>query len=84
MPLTKGTDLKSCISENYKEMIRAGHPKNQAQAAALNHCHGIYGGAPKKKDKKNELIFLRADLELEEENIATIKDELTKEKNKLM
>jgi hypothetical protein len=70
MPLPKGSSRESCISQSYKEMIRAGHPKKQATAAALNHCNKIWGGISKKKDsKKEELIFLEADIEMEMEEI---------------
>jgi len=81
MPLGKGKNRADCISTNYKEMIKSGHPKAQATAAALNHCNQIYGGIPKKKDKSKEsLIFLKAELELEEEGIKVIEEELAKEK----
>jgi hypothetical protein len=45
MPLKKGSS-KKVISENIKEMIEAGHPKNQAVAASLNNA-----GKSKKKKK---------------------------------
>jgi len=35
MPLKKGSS-KATISSNVREMVRAGHPQNQAVAAALN------------------------------------------------
>lgn len=35
MPLTKGKS-KSVISKNIREMVKAGHPQNQAVAAALS------------------------------------------------
>jgi len=35
MPLQKGKS-KKVISNNIREMIRSGHPKNQAVAAAMN------------------------------------------------
>lgn len=35
MPLAKGKS-KAIISENISEMVRAGHPQDQAIAAALN------------------------------------------------
>lgn len=52
-------------------MIRSGHKKNQAQAAALNFCNSKWGGIPKKKDskKEEELIFIKADIEMELEDI---------------
>jgi hypothetical protein len=45
MPLKKGKS-KKVISENIKEMIISGHPKNQAIAAALANA--------KKTKKKNK------------------------------
>lgn len=35
MPLKKGSG-RATVSSNIREMIRAGHPKRQAVAAALN------------------------------------------------
>lgn len=35
MPLKKGSSQK-VISSNIREMIKAGHPKDQAVAAAMN------------------------------------------------
>jgi hypothetical protein len=35
MPLKKGKSQK-VVSENIREMIKAGHPRKQAIAAALN------------------------------------------------
>lgn len=71
MPLQKGSSRENCISKNYKEMIASGHPKEQAQAAALNFCNKKWGGISKKKDSKKELnlIFLKADIDLELEDI---------------
>ena len=78
MPLVRGSSLKSCISTNYKELIRSGRKKKVAQAAALNHCNKIWGGAP--KSKKNELLelelsilFDECDLELMQEEIEKLK-----------
>jgi hypothetical protein len=81
MPMKKMGSREACISYNYKEMVRSGHPSNQAQAAALNFCNSQWGGIPKKKNKAHEmLIFLKADLELEQEGIKSIEEELAKTK----
>jgi len=37
MPLKSGSD-RSTISSNISEMIRSGHPRNQAIAAALRNA----------------------------------------------
>jgi len=47
MPLKKGSSRK-IMSENIREMMRAGHPQKQAVAAAYREA----GEAPKKKPKK--------------------------------
>lgn len=39
MPLKKGKS-KKVVSENIKEMIEAGHPQDQAVAAALRQAKG--------------------------------------------
>ena len=47
MPLKHGTSQKT-ISTNIREMIKAGHPKAQAVAAALSTAHPK-GGKGKKR-----------------------------------
>lgn len=47
MPLLKGKS-KEVISENIAEMIRAGHPRNQAIAAAMRSA----GKSRSKRRKK--------------------------------
>jgi len=47
MPLHKGKS-KRVMSENIREMMRAGHPQKQAVAAAYREA----GEARKKKPKK--------------------------------
>ena len=51
MPLHKGKSQK-VISENIREMEEAGHPHNQAIAAALNTARKSGAMIPKKKRKK--------------------------------
>lgn len=46
MPLKKGSSQET-ISENIREMIRSGHPRNQAIAAAMRSAG--------KKKKKNRM-----------------------------
>lgn len=47
MPLHKGKS-KKIISENISEMVQAGHPKQQAVAAALNQARKSGARIPKK------------------------------------
>lgn len=54
MPLKKGSS-QDTISENIREMIRSGHPRNQAIAAAMRSA-----GKPRKKKKKGN-PFPKAD-----------------------
>jgi hypothetical protein len=51
MPLLKGKS-KSVISQNIKEMREAGHPQDQAVAAALSQARR--SGKTTSKRKKNE------------------------------
>jgi hypothetical protein len=48
MPLKAGKS-KKVISQNIAEMVKAGHPQNQAVAAALRNA-----GAPKKGGKRGK------------------------------
>lgn len=48
MPLLKGKGKKT-ISKNISEMIRSGHPKRQAVAAALSQARKSGAKIPKKK-----------------------------------
>jgi hypothetical protein len=50
MPLKKGKS-KAIIGKNISEMEKAGHPKNQAIAAALNEARKSGAKIPKKKPK---------------------------------
>ena len=51
MPLKRGAG-KAVIGENISEMEKAGHPKKQAIAAALNEARKSGASIPKKKGKK--------------------------------
>lgn len=48
MPLKKGKS-KETISKNIKEMVKSGHPQNQAVAASLNQARKSGAKIPKKK-----------------------------------
>lgn len=47
MPLKKGKS-KKVISENIREMVKAGHPQKQAVAASLNQARYSKKRAKKK------------------------------------
>jgi hypothetical protein len=47
MPLKRGRSRK-VISQNIREMIRAGHPQRQAVAAALSTARKSGGGRRRK------------------------------------
>ncbi|CEG60953.1 hypothetical protein [Legionella micdadei] len=51
MPLLKGKS-KKIISENIKEMIDAGHPRNQAIAASLNQARKSGAKIPVQSQKE--------------------------------
>lgn len=55
MPLRKGKSQK-VISSNIREMIKAGHPHNQAVAAAMHMAKdsGFYGHMTHASVQKNE------------------------------
>jgi len=50
-PLKSGRS-KKVISYNIAEMIRAGHPRNQAVAAAMRSAMRSAGSKKKKKSRK--------------------------------
>jgi hypothetical protein len=54
MPLHKGKS-KKVISENISEMIKSGHPKKQAIAAALNEARKSGAHIPKKKKSSKRI-----------------------------
>lgn len=47
-PLEKGKS-KAVVSRNIKEMIKAGHPRDQSVAAALDQARKAGAKIPKKK-----------------------------------
>ena len=47
MPLKRGS-AKKVVRENIREMIKAGHPRAQAVAAALHSAHPKGGKAKKR------------------------------------
>lgn len=48
MPLSKGKS-KKIISKNISEMVRSGHPRDQAIAASLSQARKAGAKIPKKK-----------------------------------
>jgi hypothetical protein len=51
MPLKKGTSPK-VVSHNIAEMIKAGHPRSQAIAAAMREKRDSGGSASQPKPKR--------------------------------
>ena len=62
MPLKKYGSKKECISKNISEMVHAGHPHNQAVAAAMSFCRKAYGGS---KDTKAEKRLIERLIQME-------------------
>jgi hypothetical protein len=54
MPLKKGKSRKT-ISQNIKEMIKAGHPRNQAVSAAFEHARRSDETVRKRRGTKKAL-----------------------------
>jgi hypothetical protein len=52
MPLKKGRSRK-IVSENIAEMIRSGHPRNQAIAASLENA-GLSNRKKRRKTKRKK------------------------------
>jgi hypothetical protein len=53
MPLLPGKSKKT-ISHNITEMIKSGHPKDQAVAASFSNAGKYYDGAEIKPDKDSD------------------------------
>lgn len=51
MPLKTGTSQET-ISSNIREMVKAGHPRNQAVAAAMRQARTSRKGSSSKKTHK--------------------------------
>jgi hypothetical protein len=56
MPLHKGKS-KEIISENIREMVKAGHPQSQSVAAALSEARKSGANIPKPKFNKIKKMF---------------------------
>lgn len=54
MPLKKGSS-QQVISQNIREMVHAGHPQQQAIAAAMSSAGKKRGRGPDKKPRKKPL-----------------------------
>lgn len=83
MPLVKGKNRQDCISTNISEMVAAGHPRDQAVAASIQHCNKIYGGK-KMKDAKKEIESIKQKILEERVEILQMLDELYEEKEKFI